>query len=533
MNAMSMVERKISQDGLGNRIKDLPHAPGCYLFLDGFGRIIYIGKAKDIQKRVSTYFLRDADSKTEYLVKNISGIDFFVTDTEVEALVLENNLVKKHQPKFNIDLKDAKSFAYLALTSEAFPRLVLARGRPEGSHEYFGPFTSAEDRDHILMAVRKTFKIRTCRRLPKKACLRYHIGICSAPCMGKITKEQYAETVAQAKEVLSGKSKELKARLLDEMKNASEATDYERALDLKKKTDALDWLSERQKMQRKKRYDEAIINYMIRGNTVYLAIFGTHSGILDEKREYSFPYTPDFLEEFLVQFYSENPVPKELIVPENLGGPLKLFLEQKRESVVRIVKPLRGEKKKLLELVAKNIELAFFSEEKTLEDLKDRLGLDDLPKVIECFDISHLSGTMTVGSMVQFKNAEPNKSEYRRFKIRTVGGIDDVRAISEVVRRRYYRLIKEKRSLPDLIVIDGGRGQLNAAMAQLKKLGLNIPIVSLAKRLEEVYVPGLSGPLQIDKKTAALKLLQRVRDEAHRFAISYNRLLRKKELQKK
>ena len=261
-------------------------------------------------------------------------------------------------------------------------------------------------------------------------------------------------------------------------------------------------------------------------------LFNIYKGTLVNKQEFEFEYQPEFFDEFILQYYSENPVPKELILPEDVGDSLLEFLQSKHESKVKVTIPKRGDKKKLLELVKRNIEVTFFGNIDKLDDLKNKLNLQETPHVIECFDISHLSGTSMVGSMVQFRSALPDKDNYRRYKIRTVDGVDDTSAISEVVARRYKRLILERRDFPNLIIIDGGQGQLNAALKSLSELDINIPIIAIAKKFEEIYIPGRKDPLKLDKSTKALKLIQQIRDEAHRFAIQYNRLLRSKELKK-
>jgi excinuclease ABC subunit C len=285
-------------------------------------------------------------------------------------------------------------------------------------------------------------------------------------------------------------------------------------------------------MERQKRYNEDILNFEIKNERVYLILFNIYKGTLVNKQEFEFAMQPEFFEEFILQFYSENPIPKELILPEKISEPLHVFLESKREGKVKVTVPKRGEKKKLLELVYRNVEVTFFGNVDKLEDLKNKLNLQESPEVIECFDISHLSGTSMVGSMVQFRSALTHKDNYRRYKIRTVEGVDDTSAIAEVVRRRYKRLILERKQFPNLIIIDGGLGQLNAALKSLWELEVKIPIIAIAKKFEEIYMPGAKGPLRLDKGTKALKLIQQIRDEAHRFALQYNRMLRSKELKK-
>lgn len=283
-------------------------------------------------------------------------------------------------------------------------------------------------------------------------------------------------------------------------------------------------------MQREKRYDEDIINYEIKDDEVYLMLFNIYKGTLSNKNEFIFDYNDDFLEEFIIQYYSENTIPKEVIIPKIVSDSIKQYLETKKGSKVIITKPEKGEKKQLLDLVLKNIEITFFADIDKVETLKNKLNLQESPTVIECFDISHLSGTSTAGSMVQFRNGKPDKNNYRRFKIRSIEGIDDFAAIAEVVKRRYTRIKNEDLELPNLIIIDGGIGQLNFALQELKKLDLKVPIISIAKQFEEIYIPGKILPVRLSKKDKALQFIQEIRNEAHRFAIKYNRLLRKKEL---
>jgi excinuclease ABC subunit C len=513
---------------LGN----IPKEPGCYQFKSKSNIILYIGKAKDLRKRVKSYFQKTHhDPKTEALIKHIHSVDYIVTDNEVEALILENNLIKKHQPKFNIDFKDAKRYAYIEITSDDFPRLLIARNN-RGKGKFFGPFVSAAARDYIIYVLRRSFQVRTCKKLPKRACLRYHINLCQAPCIGEISKTQYQENISSVKKILKGKYNELVKSLTKKMETASNSQRFERAMELRNQIAAIKSLKEKQAMERKKKVNEDIINYIIKNDRVYLILFNVYKGTLENKQEFDFEFTPEFFEEFLLQYYSDNDIPKELILPEGIDQSLMEFLEQKRETKVKVTIPQRGEKKKLLELVIKNIEVTFFGNIEKLDDLKTKLQLQETPAVIECFDISHLSGTSTAASMVQFRLGLPDKRNYRRFKIRSVESVDDTAAIAEVVRRRYTRLLSEKTELPNLVIIDGGMGQLNAAIKEQAKLGVKIPTISIAKKFEEIYLPGLKSPLRLSKKTKALQLIQQVRDEAHRFAIKYNRLLRKKELTK-
>ncbi len=510
--------------------EDLPDKAGCYIYKDIKGKIIYIGKAKNLKKRVSSYFQKKGlDPRTEHLVENIAAVDFIVTNNEVEALILESNLVKKHSPRYNIKLKDSKKFAYIQLTAETFPRLMIARERT-GKGEFFGPFVTSASRDYILSVLNKTFQLRTCKKMPKKPCLRFQINLCRAPCIAKISDAEYTGKIRRARLVLKGKTKELIAGMTDEMKQASAELNFEYAMELRNQVEALRSLEEKQNMDRHKQYNEDVINYSVKSGKVFLMLFNVYKGILENKQEFELEYMEDFFQEFLLRFYSENKIPTELIVPEPVDDALISFLKTKAKKTVNVRVPGKGEKKQLLDLVLKNIDITFFGDKEKLEDLKRRLRLQEVPEVIECFDISHLAGTAMVASMVQFRNSRPDKNNYRRYKIKTIEGIDDVGATAEVVRRRYARLIEERAAMPDLVIIDGGLGQLNAALKELKGLGLKIPCISIAKQFEELYLPGFPKPLRLSRKSKALKLVQQIRDEAHRFAIAYNRLLRKKEL---
>jgi len=508
----------------------LPHKPGCYLFKNRNGVILYVGKAKDIKKRVNSYLRPvESDWKTPTLLSHVSTVDFIVTETENEALILENTLIKKYQPKYNIRLKDAKGFSFIRLTHESFPRAVIARQKI-GKGEYFGPFVSASERDYILQLLLKSFHLRTCRRLPKKPCLRYHINLCDGPCIGKISEEDYMQNIRACKQILQGHINKVIKRLEVDMKQFSTEQAFEKALIKRNQIIALNHLKDRQNMQRQKQFDEDIINYHVDQESMYVMVFNIYKGTLTNKQEFMFYSSKDAFEEFIIQYYTENPIPKEIILPHNISPSVQEYLTSISNRKINIVIPQKGEKKQLLALVEKNIEITFFASTKKLSALQKKLRLHELPSVIECFDISHLSGTSMVGSMVQFRNGKPDKSNYRRFRIRSVDGIDDVSAIGEVIKRRYTRLQKEKQMFPNLIIIDGGKGQLNRAIDELDELNIFIPIMSIAKKFEEIYLPGRTLSIRLPPKDPVLHFLQEIRDEAHRFAISYNKLLRKKEM---
>ncbi len=527
------MDREIFERGFEKgmiNLSKIPKNPGCYLFKDSSDKVIYVGKAKNLSRRVKSYFSKKhEDAKTNVLVSHIRSVDYVVTDSEVEALILENNLIKKNKPRYNIDLKDSKRYAFIEVTGEEFPRLLVARKR-QGNGHFYGPFVSGMSRDYVLNALKKIFKIRTCNKFPKRKCMRYDIGLCSGPCIGEISKADYLESVRGVGLVLKGKGRALVEILAKRMKEFSVGQDFERALEVRNQIKAIKELSQKQKMERDKKWDEDIINWVVYQDKVYLMLFNSRKGIMENKQSFEFDCSDNFLEEFLIQYYSDYPIPREIILPGKVGEDLEEFLERLAEHKVRISVPKKGEKKDLLDLVKKNIEINLFGDSEKVLELKEKLKLNENPSVIECFDISHLSGTSTVASMVQFRDGKADKNNYRRFKIRGVDGIDDFACMQEVVRRRYSKLKRENLEMPNLIVIDGGKGQLSSVIEILEELKLKIPTVSLAKREEEVFVPRRSNPIILDRRGKALKLLQEMRDEAHRFAIKYNRLLRVKKV---
>jgi excinuclease ABC subunit C len=351
---------------------------------------------------------------------------------------------------------------------------------------------------------------------------------CSAPCIGVISEQDYHTEIDRATSLLKGKSGELLALLRSDMAACSTAQDYEKALVLRNQVIAIERLAERQHVERPKETDQDVIAYTIADDMVYLMVFSVEKGLLSGKQEYSFFNREDFFEEFLVQYYADHKPPSELILPHEVDAALSEYLAQQKGHSVLLTVPKIGAKKKLLELVEKNIEQAFLRNELKVKELQTALALPEPPEVIECFDISHLSGTSMVGSMVQFRNGAPDKKNYRRFKIRTIDGIDDPASIAEIVKRRYHRLLEENTDLPDLIIIDGGKGQLSSALEILQGLDLLIPVIAIAKKEEEVYIPGEMLPQKLDPKGMALRYIQEIRDEAHRFAIAYHKLLRSK-----
>lgn len=506
-------------------ISYLPESPGCYLFRDASGTVLYVGKAKNLKKRVSSYFNKDHGySKTSLLVALIADIDVMVTPSELEALLLENNLIKKYYPKYNLDLKDSRRYAYLRLHAGDLPYLEVARDRSEPG-EYYGPFVSGAMRRHIMDVITRTFRILTRKASPR---------------LRKIMDPAaYAERVAQAKRILKGDVDGLIAELQAKMEQASGREYYEYALTVRNQIRALEVLKEKQIIEMQSRYDVHIINYKVFGDEVYLLVFSIRKGVLEEKQAFNFAYYEDFFEDFVTQYYETAPIPHEVVVPIETSPALAEYLSKKAERSVSIHVSERGDKKSLLELVAQNVNTTFFAGSESVLALQEVLKLKKVPRNIECYDISHLGGTGTVASMVSFVNGLPNKSGYRKFKIREVGmgpgsatGGDDFAAMREVIRRRYGASLAKKLPKADLLVIDGGAIQLQSALDSLTEVGVSIPAIGLAKRLEEIYISPTEKPLLLDRKNKGLQLLMAMRDEAHRFAVSYQRLLRIKEIKK-
>lgn len=508
---------------------DIPQLPGCYLFIDDGDEVLYVGKAGNLSKRVSQYFHGQQDVRHQLLVQKTQRMEFITVKNEVEALLLENNLIKHHQPRYNINLKDAKSYAFLELTSEPFPRLLVSRvNKASGPGERFGPFVSAQERDRIRAALNRIFKLRTCRRFPPRPCIRFHIDACSAPCLGTQTEEEYGEQIEDARLVLKGDIRALSDRLRERMMAASREQAFEQALALRNRLQALQNLRTEQSIDSQRRIDEDALSYLLQNGRIHVMVFHLSRGRVVASERFSFDDFSESLDEFLIQYYSSHPPPAELIMPEAPEPVLIHFLSHIAGRKVRITVPRRGRKHRLLQMIASNLEQTVRRQQKHLDDLQHWLGLKEPPRVIEGFDASHLQGRYTVASMVQFRQGVPDKKQYRRFRIRSDSGGDDLMALGEALTRRYSRLLREKQALPDLILIDGGPTQLAQARNILDRMGISIPFCSLAKKAEQVFVPGQRAPLPVPRSAPGLKLLQQVRDEAHRFAIAYNRLLRKK-----
>lgn len=534
---------------LKNSLEVLPHQPGVYKFYNVEKDLIYVGKAKDLRKRVSSYFTKSTghNRKTHRLVSEIQSLDYVVVNSEFDALLLENNLIKENQPKYNILLKDDKSFPHILITNERFPRIFSTRRIIKDKGEYFGPYASVKAMNNVLELIRKIHNVRTCKLdLTKKnidagkfkVCLEYHIGNCLGPCENLQSVEDYSEDIQQAKYILKGNLSLVRNHYRAKMSTAAKELRFELAEVYKNKLDTLDKfqakslivnnkLTEVDVFTIKSEEKRAFINYLkiINGMINAMETFEV-SKKLDETND-------DILS--LVIFHArEKYKSKNNLVLTNLS------LES-WDPAITITKPKIGDKKKLLDLSLKNLlqykkdRIDIISNktnhvDRILNQMQSDLKLTTRPERIECFDNSNIQGTNPVASMVCFINTKPAKKEYRHYKIRTVTGPDDFASMKEIVLRRYTKVIAEALDLPDLIVIDGGKGQLNAALEALAELNLigKVPVIGIAKRLEEIYYPGDQFPLYINKKSETLRILQHIRDEAHRFAITFHRDLRSK-----
>ena len=505
------------------------------MYRDEAGEILYIGKAKHLRSRVKSYFSdTDKPAKTRQLVSHIRSIDWVIVNSEVEALLLENKLIKQHTPKYNINLKDAKTFAYIALTREPYPRILTSR-KVSRKLESFGPYTDGFTRQDLQRLVVRVFKLRTCRKLPKRACLNFHIGLCSAPCNGNVTPEQYTKLVDEARSFLGGNYNQTIKLLLAQMQDASQNTQYERALEIRNQIASIRLLTERQIVDNERRFDQDVMAFRRLGEKMLAVQMGVRKGVLLGKKEFSVDLQPQVEQEFLKAFYATNQIPREILVNkmcwENAAekAALEEFFSSKRGASVSLVVPKRGDKLALVKLAEKNLE-STLDEDSALVDLQTALNLPAVPHVVECFDISNLGEEHVVSGMVRFTDAKPDKRNYRKFKIKTVVGQDDFASMGEVVARRYKRLSEEKASMPDLVVIDGGPGQVAAAKSALVSLGLQIPLIGLAKEHEEIYLPDEATPLKFDKNSRMMLFLRKVRDETHRFSLGYNQKRRQMKL---
>jgi excinuclease ABC subunit C len=537
---------------LEEKVDQVPDRPGVYLYKDAKGQVIYIGKAASLRSRVRSYFQesRARDPKTDALVGQIRDVDYIVTANELEALIFESNLVKKHRPRYNIILRDDKHYPFLKLTTEEeFPRLVVARRIQKDGAAYFGPFYPATAMRQTLRLVRQLFPLRTCRikidGTLARPCLQYYIHRCNAPCTGQETREGYAATVRAVERFLEGHDDDLAMALTREMEGAADDLKFERAAALRDRIQALNTVRERQKIISTEEADLDIVGAVRKGGDACVQLFFVRKGRLMGRESFFFERVAgssdgDVLSAFVRQFYARDvtPPPEILLSEEPPEARLTTeWLEQRRSGRVELFAPQRGRRRELVAMAEENATLALEMHllargnrhQAVLEELERALNLPGTPHRIEGFDISTIQGSETVASMVVWQDGEMRKDEYKRYKIRTVTGTDDFASMHEVLTRRYGRALEGQEAFPDLILLDGGRGQLHAGMKALEDLGLDyLPIASLAKRVEEVYTPERLAPLVLDMGSPALQALQKIRDEAHRFAITYHKKLRQR-----
>jgi excinuclease ABC subunit C len=544
---------------LKKRVRNLPALPGIYQFFDKNNKIIYIGKAKNLKNRVSSYFNNSVSSpKTLALVNKISDLQIIATNSEVEALVLENNLIKEFKPRYNINLKDDKTFPFIKVTNEPYPRIFATRTIDKDGAKYFGPFTDIKSMRASLSLINRIFRVRSCKYFIDqktiddkkiKVCLDYHIKKCDGPCEGLISSEAYNRIIANVIKLLKGKTTELISDLTNEMNIESSNMNFEKAAEIRDSIRQLYVYSQKQKVVSTDPVNRDIIAFESEGKDIACSILNVRSGVLLGKRQFHFiseieQTDNEIYSSIINKYYDEfADIPDEIILErelEEIDIYEKWFLEKHNAKVKFIVPKKESLSKSLLSMSKQNAKLQLndilLQKEKSqgnlphvLSALKRDLRLNKLPRRIECFDISHLLGTDTVASMVVFKDGKPAKSLYRKFNIKDVEGVDDFESMREVITRRFSQSLSLKEDFPDLIIIDGGKGQLSAAMESLNKLNLkNLSIISLAKKLEEIFMPDNPEPQNIPRTSSSLKLIQHLRDEAHRFAITFHRSKRNK-----
>jgi len=534
-------------------LQRIPKDPGVYLMKDAEEKIIYIGKALNLKKRVSSYFSKKrTDLKTNVLVSNIRNIEYIVTDSEIEALLLESALIKKHKPKFNVNLKDDKRFPYIAVTiGNDYPRIIFTRKISNRLSKYFGPYTDVAAARNMVNTVNSIFKLRTCKKeIPfkndERPCLNYQMKRCGAPCTEMISKVEYRELIENALLFLNGEINPILSEMNKTMKKYAGGMNYEKAARIRDIIFDINKISEKQKVSINLTQDQDYLNVGIMGNEAILVLFEFRNGVLIGRKINIFDNAQlsearDIIRAFIIDYYQHSEIPSKIVTDYSIEDrtTIEKFLTLKASKKVGISQSAGAEDKGILDMIKKNIDMIasdreaakyYQNVEEGMKLLQDALSLKKIPEEIVCFDISNLQGTNAVASMVTFKNGEPDKSAYRRFKIRGHEGPNDPAMIHEAVSRRLQYLVNEDVPLPDLIVIDGGPTQLTRAMEAAANFDLELKIISLAKRLEEIYFSPKEQPLLLDRDSPALKILQRIRDESHRFAITYHRTLRAKEL---
>ena len=533
----------MKNEHIEHKLALLPNQPGCYLMKDKNGTIIYVGKAKILKNRVRSYFRGSHDTKTERLVSEIADFEYIVTGSNIEALLLEINLIKKNDPKYNIMLKDDKTYPFIKITNEKYPRLLITRKVLKDKATYFGPYPDVKAANETKKLLDKLYPLRKCKVLPNRVCLYYHLGQCLAPCIQEIPKQTYTEMVEEIKRFLNGGYQEVKQEIEGKMEQASLNLEFEKAAEFRDQINSIVTTMEQQKMTSADFVDRDVFGYAVDKGWMCVQVFFVRQGKLIERDVSLFPFYNEPEEDFLAfigQFYQKNHhfIPKEILIPKDSDA-------KSVEALVtaNVLQPKRGQKKELVELANKNAAVSLsekFSliekkEERTygaVKKLGDAMNIP-LPSRIEAFDNSNTMGVDPVSAMVVFLDGQPARNEYRKYKIKTVVGPDDYASMREVIYRRYARVLKEDLPLPDLVVIDGGKGQVDAAREVLEnQLGLDIPIAGLAKDNKHRTSELLFGPelqtIPLKRNSQEFFLLQRIQDEVHRFAITFHRQLRNK-----
>lgn len=534
-------------DRLQEKVRDFPDAPGVYLFRDARGHVLYIGKALSLRKRVGSYFTETTDTPDRPLIRpmveQIADLEFILTENELEALILESNLIKSHKPRYNILLKDDKHYPFLKLDlNDPFPWVQVVRRIKDDGALYYGPYVPTTAMWDVLALINKTIPLRKCQSIKgRRLCLEYHLGRCLGPCEGLISHQAYSELVDQARLLLDGKDQELTKRLEAQMQQAAEALEYERAAKCRDQIASLRQVSERQRIISPRGEDQDVFGLAAEGGEAQIQLFLIRRGRLIGREIFTFELKAEtvgeLLSSLLKQFYlGARDIPREILLshPVDDAPLIAAWLASRANRRVELLIPRRGRKVRLMQMALTNAQEALAlslrssqSREAALKELQEALDLPAPPRRIEAYDISNISGTLAVGSQVVWEDGKPKKSAYKRYKIKAVEGPDDCAMLAEVVRRRLHKA--EEMPPPDLMLLDGGRGQLNAALGVARELGLHaLPMVSLAKEEELVFHPNRSAPIVLPERSRARQLLQQIRDEAHRFAITYHRALRGK-----
>ncbi len=559
-NQKVKVSGKKNNRSIEEQLSTLPTTSGVYQFFDIDGKYLYIGKAKNLRNRVRQYFQqsRSRDARIDALVGKIDTIELIATNTEIDALMLEANLIKSKKPYYNVLMKDGKTYPYIVITKENYPRVFVTRNIIRDGSRYFGPYTDTTRMRNALKIARDIFKIRSCnyaisdefiRKKKIRVCLDYHIKKCEGPCEGLVSENNYNQMIDNVAQLLHGKTSKLLKQMNEQMFAFANEQKFEEATQMRNQIRTLDVYVNQQKIVDIELHDRDFISIAIEKENACGVVIIIREGKLIGRQHFYLTNLQDktyneLLEIFVERYYMNDvEIPREIILEEELQNSKFIieWLESKRRDQVSLLIPKGGKMKELLKMSKKNGEyllnefLLLKIKQKdfipnSLKSIQRDLRLTSPPRRIECFDISHIQGSETVASMVQFVDGKPKKGEYRRFKIETSeeNKIDDFASMREVVFRRYNRIKNEELLFPDLIIIDGGKGQLSSAMESLEKLELKIPIISLAKRLEEVFLPNESDPFQIPRTSSSLRIFQQIRDEAHRFAVTYHRLLRDK-----